>query len=57
MQIQGPATYTIPLPKTAVVGGVVKLHIDVDQAGVESRPARPDEVEGELFFLRDRPAR
>ena len=48
---QGPATYTIPLPKTAVVDGSVKLRIDVDQAGAPSRAARPGEVEGSLIFV------
>jgi hypothetical protein len=50
-QSQGPATYTIPLPKTAIVAGSVRLHVDVDQAGAPSRPLRTGEVEATLLFV------
>ncbi len=45
-QSQGAATYTIPLPKAAIVGGSVRLRLDVDQPGSPARAPRPGEIEG-----------
>ena len=39
------ATYTIPLPKTAVRDGRVRLRFEVHEAGAPARPPRPGEVE------------
>jgi hypothetical protein len=48
---QGAATYTIPLPPTAIVRGSIRLRLDVDQAGAPSRAAQPGEVEATLLFV------
>jgi hypothetical protein len=39
------ATYTIPLPKTAVRDGRVRLRFEVHEVGAPARPPRPGEVE------------
>jgi hypothetical protein len=44
-QAQQPATYTIPLPKTAIVDGRVRLRLEVDEHGAPARAPRPGEVE------------
>jgi hypothetical protein len=51
-QSQGPATYTIPLPKAAIVAGSVRLRLDVDQPGLPGRAPRPGEIlDATLIYL------
>lgn len=50
-----PATSTIPVPRDALVGGQVRLHLQVLEPGAQPRPPRPDELEG--LEILARPAR
>ncbi len=45
------ALYTIPLPKTAVVNGVVRIRIDVETPGQPSRAATSVEVQEARLIL------
>ncbi|MFD2423055.1 hypothetical protein ACFSUI_01760 [Ralstonia solanacearum] len=45
------ALYTIPLPKTAVVNGVVRIRIDVETPGRPSRAATSVEVQEARLIL------
>jgi len=44
-QNQGSATYTIPLPKGAIVGGGVRLRLEVDRPDSSIRAAKPNDIE------------
>jgi hypothetical protein len=39
------ATYLVPLPKTAIVNGRIRVQLTVEQAGKPSREPRADEVQ------------
>jgi hypothetical protein len=39
------ATYLVPLPKTAIVDGRIKVRLTIEQPGKPSRAPRADEVE------------
>jgi hypothetical protein len=46
------ATYTIPLPKSAIAGGRVELHLEVEEPGAPARAPMPGEVESvTLIYL------
>jgi hypothetical protein len=44
-QAQQPATYTLLLPKGAVVDGRVRLRLEISEQGAPPRAPRPGEVE------------
>ena len=46
----GSTTATIPVPRAAIVGGRVRLRLQVIRSGGSPRPPRPDEV-GSLVLV------